>query len=59
MRESKKDLRALLNEAEFRAGRNFEKLMRIENIIRKADENNEMAIFTLQDIKRELAMLEH
>lgn len=55
MRESKKDLKALLSEAEFRAGRHFEKLMKIENIIRKADEKHEMAIFTLKDIKRVLA----
>lgn len=53
--ETKKDLRALLNDAEFRAGRHFEKLMRIENIIRKAEENHEMAIFTLKDIKKELS----
>lgn len=56
MRESKKDLRTLLNEAEFRAGRHFDKLMEIENIIRKADERHEMAIFTLQDIKKVLSM---
>jgi hypothetical protein len=56
MRESKKDLKALLNEAEFRAGRHFDKLMEIENIIRKADERHEMAVFTLKDIKKVLSM---
>lgn len=56
MRESKKDLRAELNEAEFRAGRHFAKLQKIERIIRQADKEHEMAILTLQAIKKELAM---
>lgn len=59
MRVSKKDLKTLLNEAEFRAGRHFEKLMKIENIIKEADEKHEMAILTLKEIKKELAMCDH
>lgn len=53
---SKKDLKTMLNEAEFRSGRHFEKLMKIEEIIRKADERHEMAIFTIKDIKKVLSM---
>ena len=50
----KKELIHELNKAELRAGRNFEKLMKIEEIIKKADARHEMAVFTLKDIKRVL-----
>lgn len=55
MRISKKDLKTMLNEAEFRAGRHFEKLMKIEEILKEADKKHEVAIFTLKDIKKVLA----
>lgn len=54
MRLSRKQLEHELNKAEFRAGRNFEKLMKIESIIKKADEKHELAILTLKDIKKVL-----
>lgn len=54
MRMSRKELEHELNKAEFRAGRNFEKLMEIDKIIKKADEKHELAILTLKDIKRVL-----
>lgn len=53
--ETKRSLRTERDEAEYRAKRHFEKLMKIDTIIKKADENHEMAIFTLKDIKRVLA----
>lgn len=54
MRLSRKQLEHELNKAEFRAGRNFEKLMKIDSIIKKGEEKHELAAFTLQDIKRVL-----
>lgn len=51
---TRKELKTELMNAELRAGRHFDKLMKIENIIKKADERHEMAIFTLKDIKRVL-----
>lgn len=56
MRLSRKELEHELNRAEFRAGRHFEKLMEINRIIKNADEKHEMAILTLKDIKRVLAI---
>lgn len=50
----KKQLQHELNKAEYRAGRNFDKLMKIEQIIKKGEEKHELAAFTLQDIKRVL-----
>lgn len=56
MRLSRKELEHELNRAEFRAGKNFEKLMEIDRIIKRADEKHEMAIFTIKDIKKVLSM---
>lgn len=53
---TKKQLEKELMKAEERASRNFATLIRIQNIIQKADATHEMAILTLKDIKKVLAM---
>ena len=62
----KKEMKEELYNAELRAVKHFEKLnevskklQNIQEIIKKADENHEMAVLTLKDIKRELAMCDH
>lgn len=57
--ETKKDLKALLNEAEYRASKHFSKLQSIESIIRQSDANKELYAETIQKIKNELAICDH
>lgn len=53
--ETKKDLRKQLDEAIDRSFVHFSKLFNIEKIIEQGEKNYEMAIITLDKIKKELA----
>ena len=50
--ETKKDLKEQLYEAERRAGEHFTKVMKIENILEKADITKENYFKTIDKIKR-------